>query len=123
MFMTLSRQAALLFALNFLDGVLTVYWVHNGFAEEGNYLMAGLLDIGYLPFLLVKIAVGALAATVLLHWRNLPVARYGLTTVVVIYGGLMGVHLITGLAAGGVISEAAISDFAGVSNSIFAFFN
>ena len=65
--MQLSRQALFLFLLNFLDGVLTIYWVHNGFASEGNELMAKLLDVGYTPFLAVKIAVGAIASIVL--WR------------------------------------------------------
>jgi hypothetical protein len=42
-------QPLLLFALNFLDAVLTIYWVRNGFATEGNHLMATLLDIGDRP--------------------------------------------------------------------------
>ncbi len=38
--MQLFPQALLLFALNFIDAILTVYWVRNGFASEGNGLMA-----------------------------------------------------------------------------------
>ena len=60
--MHLLGQACLLFALNFLDAVLTIYWVRNGFATEGNQLMAILLDIGDVPFLLVKLSIGAIAA-------------------------------------------------------------
>lgn len=60
--MQLSRQAFILFALNFFDAVLTLYWVHNGFASEGNQLMAGLIDAGYIPFLAVKLSIGAIAA-------------------------------------------------------------
>lgn len=119
--MQLSRQAMLLFTLNFLDALLTVYWVHNGFASEGNQLMASLLDAGYVPFLAAKLAVGATAAVVLWHWRNLRLAKFGLTFVLVAYIGLMGVHLVTGLSALGFISEAHIDNFSNWSNTIFAF--
>ena len=122
MFMKLSQQTLLLFVLNFLDAVLTIYWVHNGFASEGNQLMAGLLDIGYVPFLIVKIMVGALAATVLWHWGNLRLARCGLTVVLIIYVGLMGVHLVTGLSAVGFISDALINDVSMWSKNLSKFF-
>lgn len=119
--MQLYRQTFLLFILNLLDGVLTIYWVHNGFASESNQLMARLLEVGYVPFLAVKIAVGAIASLVLWHWGNFSLARYGLLTVLTIYIGLMGVHFITGLSAFGVISESAVNDFSSWSSGIFAF--
>lgn len=115
-------QAFLLFALNFLDAILTVYWVRNGFATEGNQLMAGLLDAGDLPFLAVKIAVGAVAAIVLWRWRNLRLAKYGLALVLCIYITLMGVHLFTGLSAFGFLSETFLSDVSNFSNSALTFF-
>lgn len=121
--MQLSRQTFLLFTLNFFDAVLTIYWVHNGFASEGNQLMAGLLDAGYIPFLAVKLSVGAIAAIVLWHWGNLRVARYGLTFALGIYISLMGVHFVTGLSAFGLISGAMIDDFSQWSTVVFAFFN
>lgn len=115
-------QAFLLFALNFLDAVLTIYWVRNGFASEGNQLMAGLLDIGDLPFLAVKLAVGAVAAIVLWRWRNLRLAKYGLSLALGIYVVLMGIHLFTGLSAFGVLSETFLSDLSAFSNSALTFF-
>jgi len=121
--MQLSRQTFLLFVLNLLDGILTIYWVHNGFASEGNQLMAKLLDIGYTPFLAVKISVGAIAAVVLWHWGNLRLAKYGLTIVLAIYIGVIGIHFITGLSAFGFISANVVNDFAAWSDSFFAFFN
>jgi len=121
--MQIYRQSLLLFALNLLDAFLTIYWVHNGFATEGNQLMAGLLDIGYIPFIAVKIAVGALAAIVLWHFGNLRLAKLGLTVVLLIYIGLMGIHFLTGLFAFGFISQSLINDFAAWSPSFFAFFN
>lgn len=121
--MQLSRQAFLLFAFNFLDAVLTIYWVHNGFASEGNQLMAGLLDVGYIPFLMVKLSVGAIAAIVLWHFGgSLRLAKFGLTFVLAIYISIMGVHFITGLSAFGFISEALINDFGTWSNAFFIFF-
>ena len=119
--MHLSRQTLLLFTLNFLDAVFTIYWVHYGFATEGNQLMAGLLEFGYMPFLLVKIAVGAVAAVVLWHWGSLRLAKIGLALTLTIYITLMGVHFITGLSAFGFISESLIDDFSRWSSVFFAF--
>ncbi len=118
--MQLSRQAFILFALNFFDAVLTLYWVHNGFASEGNQLMAGLIDAGYIPFLAVKLSIGAIAAVVFWRWGNLRLARLGLNLALAIYVSLMGVHLITGLSAFGFISENLINDVAGWSHTFFA---
>lgn len=115
-YMTLAGQTFLLFTLNFLDAVLTIYWVRNGFASEGNQLMAGLLDIGDLPFLAVKIAVGAVTSVVLWRWRNLRLAKFGLAFALVIYLGLMGVHFVTGLSAFGFISDNFISEVSRLSN-------
>ena len=120
--MQLSRQTILLFALNLLDAVLTIYWVRNGFANEGNQLMASLLDIGDFPFLAVKIAIGATAAVVLWHWGNLRLARYGLALALTLYIGLMGVHLFTGLSAFGLLSENFVQNFSSWSSNLFAIF-
>jgi hypothetical protein len=109
--MPLFHQTFLLFALNFLDAVLTIYWVRNGFATEGNHLMATLLDIGDAPFLAVKIAIGAVTAVVLWRWRKKPLAKYGLAVVLVVYIGLMGIHFVTGLSAFGFIPDTFVNDF------------
>ena len=120
--MQLSRPAFLLFALNFLDAILTVFWVHNGYASESNQLMAGVMDFGYLPFLSVKIGIGALAAALISRWGNLPVAKYGLSFALMIYAGVMGVHFFTGLSAFGLLSDASVHEFAAWSQKIVAFF-
>ena len=118
--MPLSRQILLLFTLNFLDAVFTLYWVRNGFATEGNHLMATLLDIGDFPFLAVKIAVGAVTAIVLWNWRDKKLAKYGLGLVLTIYVGLMGIHFFTGLTASGLISEKMVNNFSAWSSTVFA---
>ncbi len=118
--MPLSRQVFFLFTLNFLDAVFTLYWVRNGFATEGNHLMATLLDMGDFPFLFAKIAVGAVTAFVLWNWREKTLAKYGLVFALFLYVGLMGIHFFTGLSASGVISEAMINDFSQWSNTFIA---
>jgi len=120
--MQLSRQAFLLFTLNFLDAVLTLFWVDNGYASEGNQLMASILDFGYIPFLLVKIGIGAIAAIVISHWGNLPVAKYGLSFALTVYVGVMGVHFLTGLSAFGLLSDAQVYEFAAWSQKVFVSF-
>lgn len=110
--MQLVTQTFLLFLLNFLDAVFTIYWVRNGFASEGNHLMSTLLDMGNMPFLGVKIAVGTVAAVALWHWSNFKVARYGLAIALTIYVALMGVHFVTGLSAFGYISANFVNDVA-----------
>ena len=114
-------QAFLLFSLNLLDAVLTIYWVRNGHATEGNSLMAYFLDMGDLPFLAVKIAVGAIAAIVFWRWSNLRVAKYGLSFALFVYVALMGVHLFTGLSVFGLVSENFINDVASITDSVSAF--
>jgi Domain of unknown function (DUF5658) len=118
--MPLVHQTILLFALNFLDAVLTIYWVRNGFATEGNQLMATLLDIGVLPFLAVKVAIGAVTAIVLWRWRNLRLAKYGLVVALAIYIGLMGVHFFTGLSAFGYVSNTFVRDLTVWSSNLLA---
>lgn len=119
--MPLSIQVFFLFTLNFLDAVFTLYWVRNGYASEGNHLMATLLDMGDLPFLVVKVAVGTIAAVVLWKWRHKALAKYGLGLALFLYTGLMGIHFFTGLSAFGLISETMINNFSEWSNTLFAF--
>ncbi len=118
--MTLPQQTLLLFVLNFFDAVLTLFWVRNGFASEGNHLMASLLDLGDTPFLAVKIAMGAVTAFVLWRWKNFRLAKYGLSLVLIVYIGLMAVHFVTGLSAVGLLSEAMVNDFSQWTQSVLA---
>ena len=118
--MQLLRGTTLLFGLNLLDALLTLLWVRNGVAGEGNHLMAQLLEIGDFSFLAAKIAIGAVAALVLIRWSYLKLAQYGLAFALSVYIALMGVHVITGLSAMGLISSAAIEDFAFWSQIVFA---
>ena len=108
--MKISKGTILLFLLNALDALLTIYWVRNGFATESNQLMATLLDIGDLPFLAVKVAIGAVTAIVLWRWRKFRLAKYGLAVALAVYISLMGIHFFTGLSALGVVSNTFVND-------------
>ena len=118
----LFQKTILLFALNLLDGILTIVWVRNGIATEGNHLMATLLDIGDFTFLGAKIAIGLTTALVILHWGHLRLARYGLGLALGVYIGLMGLHLLTGLSAFGMLSDTVLYDASRLSESVFALF-
>lgn len=118
--MRLLRGTTLLFGLNLLDAVLTLVWVRNGVATEGNHLMARLLEIGDFWFLATKIAIGAIAMIVLLKWSNSKLAEYGLAVALAVYVGLMGVHIFTGLSAFGLISSSAAEEVSQFSQMLFA---
>ena len=92
-------KSLLLFALNWLDAQLTLFWVHSNIASEGNSLMDQLLQIGDAPFLVVKLVVGGFAAYTLYRASHLPLARHGMRLVLTVYGLLMFTHLATGMFA------------------------
>jgi hypothetical protein len=120
--MHLFRETFLLFSLNLLDAILTIVWVRNGIATEGNDLMARLLDSGDFTFLSAKIAIGTITALVLLRWGNRKLARYGLTLALAVYISLMGIHVVTGLSAFGFISKTAMHDLELLTNGILTLF-
>lgn len=91
-------KSLLLFALNWIDGQLTLFWVHANIASEGNSLMNELLKLGDFSFILVKLTIGAFAAYTLYRCYHLPLARRGMHLVLGIYVVLMLVHLATGMS-------------------------
>ena len=95
---TLSKSL-LLFSLNWLDAQLTLVWIKANVATEGNALMARVLEYGEIPFIGVKLLIGAFAAYILYRCAHLPIAKHGMTLVLTIYCGLMLVHAATGCAA------------------------
>jgi hypothetical protein len=97
--MSALAKSLLLFALNWIDAQLTLFWVHANIATEGNGLMSQLLKIGDAPFLLVKLAIGAFAAYTLYRCAHLPLARRGMQLVLTIYSVLMLAHVATGMSA------------------------
>ncbi|HEX8456477.1 MAG TPA: DUF5658 family protein [Pyrinomonadaceae bacterium] len=119
--MSALTKCLLLFLLNWLDAQLTILWVRNGLATEGNGLMAYLLDAGNAPFLAAKLVVGASVAYVLYRFSHLPLARRGLTFVLGLYLALMFVHAATGISAlGWPHTDAAIAYLASLPDALFA---
>ena len=110
----------LLFMLNLIDGLLTVIWVRAGVATEANNLMGNLLDIGDLPFLAVKIAMGAFTAIVLYCGGSRPLAKYGMAIALAIYISLMGIHIVTGLTVMGYISTSELHEWIKLPGDICA---
>ena len=93
-----ARAVFLLFFLNLVDTVLTIFWVGSGQAPEANHLMATLLDWGVLPFILAKVGMGVFTAVVLLYGSEYRLAKIGVTIALVVYTGVMASHFLTGLA-------------------------
>jgi len=120
--MALVNQIVLLFGLNLLDALLTIIWVRSGVATESNQLMAELLNVGNFPFLSVKIAIGAVAAVVLLRFSHKKIARYGLTISIAVYLGLMCVHIFTGLSAFGYVSNNPLEGLSRLPDEVLALF-
>ncbi|HJZ79797.1 MAG TPA: DUF5658 family protein [Pyrinomonadaceae bacterium] len=116
--MSALAKSLLLFALNWLDAQLTLFWVHANIATEGNGLMSQLLRMGDGPFMLVKIGIGAFAAYMLYQASHLPVARHGMRLVLTVYGLLMIAHLATGISAMGWTTPLAAVTY--VSNVPYA---
>lgn len=122
--MSTLAKSLLLFGLNWLDAQLTVVWVRGGFATEGNGLMARLLDLGDMPFIFVKLAVGAFAAYVLYRCSRYKLARRGMTIVLGLYLALMVVHAATGMSAlGWQAPETFIAYVSNLPHSVAALFS
>jgi hypothetical protein len=117
-------KSLLLFALNWIDAQLTLFWVHANIASEGNGLMSQLLKVGDAPFLLVKLAIGAFAAYTLYRCSHLPLARRGMQLVLVIYSALMLAHAATGMSALGWSEPLAmITYFTNVPYAVISMFS
>ncbi len=95
---TLSKSL-LLFGLNWLDAQLTLLWIKLNVAQEGNFLMARILEYGDTTFHGFKLVIGAFAAYILYRCAHLPLARRGLTATLAVYLGLMVIHAATGCFA------------------------
>jgi hypothetical protein len=122
--MSTLAKSILLFGLNWLDAQLTLLWVREGVATEGNGLMARLLDLGDAPFIMVKLAVGAFAAYILYRCSRYKLARQGMTVVLGLYLGLMVIHAATGMSAlGWQAPETFIAYLGDLPNSVLAFFS
>ena len=120
--MYLVRETFLLFSLNLLDALLTLIWVRNGAASEANALMAKLLENGDFTFLAAKIAIGTFTAIVFIRSGGGKLAKCGMSLALTVYLSLMGVHVVTGLSAFGLITEWSMLEFRLVGEAFSAMF-
>lgn len=95
------HQAILLFALNFADAGLTLFWTETGRATEANHLMQYLLDGGPVAFLLFKFCIGLFAALCFYRWAHLPSAQVGLKLSLAVYVVIFAIHVGVGLVSSG----------------------
>ena len=102
--MNLWRSVSILFALNLIDAVVTIIWIRNGVATEGNYLMASVLDFGEAPFFAVKIGMGIFTCGVLLWGSEYRLAKMGTRIALAAYSFAIATHILTGFAASGYLS-------------------
>ena len=119
--MSTFSKSLLLFALNWLDAQLTIFWVRGGFATEGNGLMAYLLDQGDAPFLLAKLSIGALVALIFYRFSNVALARRGLHFALCLYLTLMLVHAATGASALGWQPPEALATLFRIPDRLLSF--
>jgi hypothetical protein len=120
--MSTLAKSILLFVLNWLDAQLTIIWVRNNLATEGNALMARLLEMGDAHFLLAKLGIGFFAAYILYRCSHLKLARRGLKLALGIYVALMFVHAATGLSALGWHGPEKVLTFIGsIPQALLAF--
>lgn len=81
-----------IFLLNIFDAFFTLRWLEMG-GQEGNPLMAKLLEEGDLVFLIQKCFVVGVWLVILIVHKNFRVARIGLWSLLVIYGLLLLYHV------------------------------
>ena len=65
---------------NGLDGAFTTLWVSAHTAIEANPVMAYFLNLGVVPFLLVKLSLVVVAGIALRAGSDRPIAQLGLVT-------------------------------------------
>lgn len=87
--------------LTFVDAAATAAWLRLGIADEGNPLLARLIDaVGALPAMTVRAVVGAVLLVGLgLLARRSRLARAGLPAVTVVLAGVAAWHAVGGLGA------------------------
>ncbi len=79
--------------LNLLDAVLTLWWVHTGFAVEANPLISEIVVEHALLFISAKLALVSLGTWLLWRYRRRPLAVVGVFAAFLVYYGILLYHL------------------------------
>ena len=82
---------ALVWLLNFVDGLMTVVWVQFGVALEANPLMAEIVERPVV-FLSTKTVLVTLGSLLLWRFRSFRLAKASALLALVCYAGILVVH-------------------------------
>lgn len=75
----------LLLLLNIVDATVTIIVIDAGIAKEANPIMEYFLNIGYIPFLLVKFSAVSFASYVFWKYRRRAGAAIGIVLSLILY--------------------------------------
>ena len=93
----LPALAVAILLFNIIDAVATLAWIEAGIAEEGNPLMAWLIERGDLYFITGKLSLVVAGLAILWTGRGHRLARAGLWVIAAVYAALMIFHAWIGL--------------------------
>lgn len=79
--------------LNLVDAVLTIFWVHSGYATEANTLMDELVNEHAVLFVLVKLTLVGMGSWLLWNRQQSPVAVVAIFVAFVTYYWILLYHL------------------------------
>ena len=80
-----KRLLILLFSLNALDAFATLYWVMNGIASEANPVMDEWLNLGPIPFIVVKLGLVTVGVYFLWTFRKFKLSKLSVLPVLILY--------------------------------------
>ena len=92
-FAWLRSIVGVVFILNVIDGVLTLFWVFTEKAEEANPLMAELINLHPVLFITGKMLLVLLGSLLLWKLRERPVAVISIFFVFMVYYFVLLYHL------------------------------
>jgi uncharacterized membrane protein len=81
-----------IFVLNTLDGILTIFWVETGRAEEANPLMEHVLSASPGLFMILKLSLVALGLTLLWRLRKNRFSFFSSHLILACYSGIIFYH-------------------------------
>ncbi len=78
-----------LFILNIIDAITTIALIHLGLAIEINPLMSYFLELGYIPFLVVKMSAIFMSCYIFWKFKGEKLTTIGITMSLLVYFSLV----------------------------------
>ncbi len=91
-FQWLKWIIGLIFVINAIDGVLTIFWVFSGHASEANPIMDHLIEVDPVVFMGVKLALVAMGSYLLWRLRYKRIAVVSIFVLFTVYYGILVYH-------------------------------